>query len=81
MILLTRLNHEPLVINAELILFVERTPDTMVTMINGNRVHVRESVDEVIERTLDYHARVVHRDPKQLAAPPSAAAAASDDAS
>lgn len=62
MIHLTRLNNETFVINAELILFIDRTPDTMVTMVNGNRVHVRESVDEVIERTLDYHARIARRD-------------------
>ncbi len=72
MIHLTRLNNEPFVLNAELILFVERTPDTMVTMLNGSRVHVRESVDEVIERTLDYHARVARRDVSLLTSPPTA---------
>lgn len=72
MIHLTRLNNEPFILNAELILFVERTPDTMLTMLNGSRVHVRESVDEVLERTLDYHARVTHRDLHLLTTPPTA---------
>ena len=58
MIHLTRINHEPVVVNAGLIVFVESTPDTLVTMANGNRVHVRESVSEVVERAVRYHQRI-----------------------
>ena len=58
MILLTRMNHDPVVINAGLIVFVESTPDTLVTMANGSRVHVRESVSEVIDRAVHYHQRI-----------------------
>jgi len=54
MIRLTRMNHQPVVINAHVIVYVEATPDTLLTLSNGDRVHVRESVDEVVERVREY---------------------------
>ncbi|MFH1022438.1 MAG: flagellar FlbD family protein [Planctomycetota bacterium] len=59
MIKLTRLNNKEFVVNAEQILFVESTPDTVVTLANGETVLVREKVDEVIERTIGYKQRIV----------------------
>ena len=58
MIRLTRLNSKAFVINADLINFVEETPDTLIVMANGDRLHVRESVDEVVERTLAYRRQI-----------------------
>jgi len=58
MIRLTRLNSKPFVINADLINFVEETPDTLIVMANGDRLHVRESVDEVVDRTLAYRRQI-----------------------
>ncbi len=58
MIKLTRLNGKPFVLNAELILFVESTPDTMLTLTNHERVLVKESMDEVIQRALEYSRSV-----------------------
>ena len=58
MIRLTRLNSKPFVINADLINFVEETPDTLIVMSNGDRLHVRESVDEVVDRTLAYRRQI-----------------------
>jgi flagellar protein FlbD len=58
MILLTRLNSRPVVINADLIKMIEATPDTIVTLVNGDAVIVRESVDEVVSRAVDYARRV-----------------------
>jgi flagellar protein FlbD len=57
MIRLTRLNQQPLVLNADLIVSVESTPDTLVTLMNGDRIHVREAVEEVVDRAVDYHRR------------------------
>lgn len=54
MIALTRLNNSPLVLNAELIKFVESTPDTMITLTTGDRIIVKESSQEVIRRTVEY---------------------------
>jgi flagellar protein FlbD len=54
MIKVTRLNGEEFVINAELIRFVESRPDTYITMTTDDRFLVRESVDEVIQLSVDY---------------------------
>jgi flagellar protein FlbD len=54
MIKLTRLGGEVFVLNAELIRYIESRPDTFVTLISGERVVVRESMDEVVSRALDY---------------------------
>lgn len=58
MIKLTKLNGEEFVVNAELIRFVERRPDTYVTLTTNDRFIVRESVEEVVSRSLAY-ARLV----------------------
>ncbi len=54
MIKLTRLDGEPFVLNAELIRYVEARPDTFVTLTTGDRVVVAESMDEVVEKAIDY---------------------------
>ena len=46
MITLTRLDQRVMVINAELIKMIESTPDTIVTLVNGDTVIVRESMEE-----------------------------------
>lgn len=60
MILLTRLNGQQFVINAEKIRFLESTPDTIVCTDHGDRVMVRETIQEVMRRAIDY-ARVIRR--------------------
>lgn len=58
MIQLTRLNGNPLVVNCDLIKYAEASPDTMLTLINGEKIVVLESCEEVISRTIAYRARV-----------------------
>ncbi len=58
MITLTRLDKRVIVLNAELIKMIESTPDTIVTLINGDIVIVREAVDEVVRRAIDYARQV-----------------------
>jgi len=57
MIEVTRLNGLPLVINAELIKFVEATPDTLISLTTGEKVMVKEAVALVTERVFDYRIR------------------------
>jgi flagellar protein FlbD len=57
MIELTRLNNEKIVVNADLIEFLERTPDTLVTTSTGKKLMVKEGIDEVIEKVVAYHQR------------------------
>lgn len=55
MILLTRLNGDEFILNAELIRFVERCPDTLITLVNGETLMVFEPLDEVVRRCVAYH--------------------------
>ena len=54
MIQLTRLGGEPFLLNAELIRYVEARPDTFITLTDGDRVVVGESMDEVLRRAVAY---------------------------
>lgn len=54
MIRVTHLNGKPFVVNAELIKFIEETPDTVLTMRDGERIVVRESAQEVVARVVAY---------------------------
>ncbi len=58
MIVVTRLDNRVIVINAELIKMIEATPDTIITLVNGDTVIVRESVQEVVRRAVDYAREV-----------------------
>lgn len=58
MIQLTRYDRTPVVVNADLIVYVDRTPDTMLTLTNGDRLPVRETVEEVIDRTIAYRRAI-----------------------
>lgn len=58
MILLTRLNDRPVVVNAELIKMIESTPDTLLTLINGDHMMVRESMEDVVEKAVEYARRI-----------------------
>lgn len=54
MIRLTRLNDRPVVVNAEMVKFVEETPDTVITLRSDDKILVKESADEVIRRAIEY---------------------------
>ena len=58
MIRLTRLNGKEFFLNAELIKFVEQTPDTVVTLINGEKVIVSETADHVVDRVIEFGKRL-----------------------
>jgi flagellar protein FlbD len=54
MIAVTRLNNTPIVINPDLIVFIEETPDTIITLSNGEKLMVQEKVGEVISRIIKF---------------------------
>ncbi len=58
MIKLTKLNGESFVLNAELIRFVESRPDTYITLTTNDRVIVKESIDEVVSKSVDYSRQI-----------------------
>ena len=59
MIELTRLNGTPMVLNSDLIKTAEASPDTMLTLINGEKLIVREPIAELVDRTLAYRAKLL----------------------
>lgn len=59
MIQLTRLNHHPLTVNSDLIKFVEQAPDTVLTLVNGEKIVVRESAQDVLERVVQFRRSVL----------------------
>ena len=60
MIQLTRLNGQSFVLNADKIRYVEQTPDTVVCTDHGDKMMVKETMQEVIRRAIDY-GRLVRR--------------------
>ncbi len=56
MIELTRLNGSPLAVNCDLIKYAEAAPDTVLTLITGEKLIVLEPCSEVQRRTLEYRA-------------------------
>jgi flagellar protein FlbD len=59
MIQLTRLNNKALAVNSDLIKFVEQAPDTLVTLITGEKIVVRESAEEVLARIIEFRRAVL----------------------
>jgi flagellar protein FlbD len=59
MIQLTRLNKQPLLVNSDLIKYVEHSPDTLLTLIGGDKIVVRETSEEVLERIIAFRRRVL----------------------
>jgi flagellar protein FlbD len=59
MIQLTRLNNQPLVVNSDLIKFVEQAPDTVITLVTGEKLIVRESLQEVRSRIVEFRRSIL----------------------
>jgi flagellar protein FlbD len=47
-------SQDEFVLNAELIETIEETPDTVVTLTNGKKLIVEESMDEIVRRVMEY---------------------------
>jgi flagellar protein FlbD len=58
MIKLTKLNGNPMALNSDLIKTADASPDTMITLINGEKLIVREELEEVMDRVVRYRARL-----------------------
>ena len=58
MIQVTRLNHLPIVLNSDLIEHIEVTPDTVITLTNGQKFMVLESAEELIERVVAFRQSI-----------------------
>ena len=54
MIVLTKINNAQIAVNADLIQYIEETPDTVITMTNDEKVVVQEGMAEIIKRVVHY---------------------------
>jgi len=66
MIRLKKLNGEEVVINAELIETVEARPDTTISLTTGNKIVVKDSVLEVIEKVTEYRRSINQKTIKKI---------------
>jgi len=65
MIRLTRINQIPLILNADLIEHLETTPDTVISMTNGQKFVVLESSDDVIRKVIEFRREILRSGPVQ----------------
>jgi flagellar protein FlbD len=59
MIKLTRLNNQAFIVNSDLIKFVEQSPDTLITLLNGEKIVVRETAEQILERLIAFRRSVL----------------------
>jgi flagellar protein FlbD len=60
---LRRLNNQPIMVNADLIESLESTPDTVVTLVSGNKLIVRDTMEEIRDRIVEYKRRIFGQTP------------------
>ena len=60
MIRLTRFCGDPVFVNCDLIEMVERLPDTVLTLVSGNRLTVQESPEQIAELVRGFRYSVIH---------------------
>ena len=60
---LRRLNNQPIMVNADLIESLESTPDTVVTLVSGNKLIVRDTMEEIRDRIVEYKRRIFSQTP------------------
>ncbi len=58
MILLRKINNAPIVLNSDLIEYIEETPDTVITLTNNDRVVVQEGLTEIIDKVVRYRRMI-----------------------
>ncbi len=68
MIRLTRLNHVPMIVNADLIEHIDMTPDTIVTLTSGQKFTVLETAEEVVDKVICFRKKLLSPDPARLMA-------------
>jgi len=59
MIQVTRLNGQPLLLNSDLVKLIENTPDTVITLVNGEKIVVKETGEQILERIVEFRRRVL----------------------
>ena len=56
---LTRLNHQQFAVNSDLIKFIDKAPDTVVTLTSGEKIVVLETPERVIEKVIEFRRALI----------------------
>lgn len=64
MINVTRLNGQQFILNSDLIKTIESTPDTVITLTQGEKLMVREDVTKIVNSVMEYRKRLIQEPPK-----------------
>jgi flagellar protein FlbD len=59
MIQVTRINHHQVILNSDLIEQIEATPDTVITLTNGQKLVVMDSEEEIIRKVIDFRRLIL----------------------
>ncbi len=60
MIDLTRLNGHRIAVNCDLFKYAEASPDTTITLVTGEKLIVRESLDQLISLIARWRSHTLH---------------------
>jgi len=58
MVTVTRFNGKEFMVNPHLIEFMEETPDTVITLVTGRKIVIKERSKEVLERIVAYRRKL-----------------------
>lgn len=59
MIMLTKLDNSPVLVNLETIKYIETTPDTLIRFVNGDTMMVRESLEQLEARVIELKKKIL----------------------
>ena len=59
MIKLTRISNARLILNSDLIEHIDETPDTVITLISGQKLMVMESAADIVEKVIEFRRTVL----------------------
>ncbi|ADO76707.1 flagellar FlbD family protein [Halanaerobium praevalens] len=59
MIKLTRTSGKEFILNADLIVEVQETPDTVISLTNGKKLLVKDSADDIINKVIGYRQEIM----------------------
>jgi flagellar protein FlbD len=59
MVQLTRLNNSPLLVNSDLIKWIENAPDTVLTLVTGEKIVVLESSKQIFDRIVEFRRKIL----------------------
>ena len=58
---MTKINNEEIILNSDLIESISQTPDTIILLTSGKTILVKESLEEIIEKTVHFRKRIYQK--------------------